>query len=85
MGSRSEARVFKETPLGDANGTTYTYEVPGFEEVLPSETYVTAPKAGRDMISLQPCIEDYGDYRTMGPKWCVRYVVQADRVALDPA
>ena len=71
--------------LGDANGTTYTYEVSGFKEVLPSETYVTAPKAGRDMISLQTCIEDYGDYWTMGPNWYVRYVVQADRVSVDPA
>ena len=71
--------------LGDANGTTYTYEVTGFKEVLPSETYVTAPEAGRDMISLQTCIEDYGDYWTMGPNWYVRYVVQADRVAVDPA
>ncbi|WP_166178790.1 class E sortase [Rubrobacter tropicus] len=71
--------------LGDSNGTTYTYEVTGFKEVLPSETYVTAPQAGRDMISLQTCIEDYGDYWTMGPNWYVRYVVQADRVAVDPA
>lgn len=47
----------------------------GFKEVLPSETYVTAPQAGRDMISLQTCIEDYGDYWTMGPNWYVRYVV----------
>ena len=71
--------------LGDANGTTYTYEVTGFKEVLPSETWVTSPKAGRDMISLQTCIEDYGDYWTMGPNWYVRYVVQADRVSVDPA
>ena len=71
--------------LGDANGTTYTYEVTGFKEVLPSETYVTAPQAGRDMISLQTCIQDYCDYWTMGPNWYVRYVVQADRVSVDPA
>ncbi len=32
------------------------------------------------MISLQTCIEDYGDYWTMGPNWYVRYVVRADRV-----
>ena len=71
--------------LYDANGTVYTYEVSGFTEVLPTETYVTAPQAGRDMISLQTCIEDYGDYWTMGPNWYVRYVVQADRVSVDPA
>ena len=71
--------------LYDANGTVYTYEVSGFAEVLPTETHVTAPQAGRDMISLQTCIEDYGDYWTMGPNWYVRYVVQADRVSVDPA
>ena len=71
--------------LYDANLTVYTYEVTGFKEVLPSENYVTAPQAGRDMISLQTCIEDYGDYWTMGPNWYVRYVVQADRVSVDPA
>jgi len=71
--------------LYDANGTVYTYEVSGFTEVLPTETYVTAPQAGRDMISLQTCIEDYGDYWTMGPNWYVRYVVQADRVSVDLA
>ena len=71
--------------LYDANGTVYTYEVSGFAEVLPSETWVTSPQAGRDMISLQTCIEDYGDYWTMGPNWYVRYVVQADRVAVDRA
>ena len=71
--------------LYDANLTVYTYEVTGFKEVLPSENYVTAPQEGRDMISLQTCIEDYGDYWTMGPNWYVRYVVQADRVSVDPA
>ena len=71
--------------LYDANGTVYTYEVSGFKEVLPTETYVTAPQVGRDMISLQTCIEDYGDYWTMGPNWYVRYVVEADRVSVDPA
>ena len=70
--------------LGDANGTTYTYKVTGFKEVSFAETWVTAPQAGRDMISLQTCIEDYGDYWTMGPDWPVRYIVQADRVDVDP-
>jgi len=71
--------------LYDANLTVYTYEVTGFKEVLPTENYVTAPQPGRDMISLQTCIEDYGDYWTMGPNWYVRYVVEADRVSVDPA
>ncbi len=71
--------------LGDANGTTYTYEVTGFVEVSPADTWITAPQAGRDMVSLQTCIENYGDYWTMGPNWYVRYIVQADRVSVDPA
>jgi sortase A len=71
--------------LGDVNGTTYTYEVTGFQEITPDETWVTTPKPGRDMVSLQTCIETYGDYWTMGPNWYVRYIVQADRVSVDVA
>ena len=71
--------------LGDVNGTTYTYKVSGFKEIAANETWVTAPQPGRDMISLQTCIENYGDYWTMGPNWYVRYVVQADRVSVTPA
>jgi sortase A len=71
--------------LYDANGTTYTYEVTEIFEVAPSETWVTSQVAGRNMISLQTCIENYGDYWTMGPNWYVRYVVRADRVAVTPA
>ena len=71
--------------LGDANGTTYTYEVTEIFEVAPTETWVTRQVAGRDMVSLQTCIETYGDYWTMGPNWSVRYIVRADRVAVTPA
>ena len=71
--------------LGDVNGTTYTYEVTGFKEITPDETWVTAPQPGRDMLSLQTCIENFGDYWTMGPNWYVRYIVQADRVSVDVA
>ena len=71
--------------LYDANGTTYTYEVTEIFEVAPNETWVTDPVAGREMVSLQTCIENYGDYWTMGPNWYVRYIVQADRVSVDPA
>jgi sortase A len=71
--------------LGDANGTTYTYKVTDFKEIAPNETWVTGPQDGRDMVSLQTCIENYGDYWTMGPNWYVRYIVQADRVSVTPA
>ena len=72
--------------LGDANGTTYTYKVSGFKEIAPNQAAeVTGPQDGRDMVSLQTCIENYGDYWTMGPNWYVRYIVQADRVSVTPA
>ena len=71
--------------LYDSNGTTYTYEVTEIFEVLPSETWVTNQEAGRDMVSLQTCIENYGDYWTMGPNWYVRYVVRADKVSVQTA
>jgi sortase A len=72
--------------LGDANGTTYTYKVSGFKEIAPNQARaVTGPQDGRDMVSLQTCIENYGDYWTMGPNWYVRYIVQAERVSVTPA
>jgi sortase A len=72
--------------LGDVSGTTYTYKVSGFKEIAPNQARkVTGPQNGRDMVSLQTCIENYGDYWTMGPHWYVRYIVQADRVSVTPA
>jgi sortase A len=71
--------------LGDVNGTTYTYRVSGLKEVAANDTSVTAPQPGRNMVSLQTCIENYGNYWTMGPNWYVRYIVQADRVSVDVA
>ena len=65
--------------LTDSNGTTYTYAVSEILEVSPADLSVTAP-TGDDVISLQTCIEDYGDYWTPGPNWFVRYVVRAERV-----
>jgi sortase A len=65
--------------LTDSNGTTYNYAVSEIFEVSPSELSVTAPTGG-DVVSLQTCIEDYGDYWTPGPNWFVRYVVRAERV-----
>ena len=71
--------------LTDANGTTYTYEVTELIEVDPGEVWVSEPEVGRDMISLQTCTEDYGDYWTMGPDWATRYVVRGDRVDVSHA
>ena len=65
--------------LTDSNGTTYTYAVSEIFEVLPTDLSMTAPTGG-DVVSLQTCIEDYGDYWTPGPNWFGRYVVRAERV-----
>ncbi len=65
--------------LSDSNGTTYTYAVSEIFEVLPTDLSVTAP-TGRDVVSLQTCIEDYGDYWTPGPNWYVRYIVRGTMV-----
>jgi hypothetical protein len=32
------------------------------------------------MVSLQTCIENFGDYCTEGLNWLVRYIVRVDRV-----
>jgi sortase A len=68
-----------EILLTDSNGTNYTYAVSEIFEVSPTDLSVTAPTGG-DVVSLQTCIEDYGDYWTPGPNWFVRYVVRAERV-----
>lgn len=69
-----------EVILEDSLGQRYTYRVSEVLEVSPTELSVTAPVAGRDMVSLQTCIENFGDYWTAGPNWFARYVVRADRV-----
>jgi len=69
-----------EILLTDSNGTTYTYAVSEILEVSTTDMSVTQPIAGRDVVSLQTCIENFGDYWTEGPNWLARYVVRADRV-----
>jgi sortase A len=70
--------------LTDDNGTVYAYAVTDFKEVLPTESWITNPVAGKNMVSLQTCIENYGDYWTPGPNWFVRFVVRAERVSVTP-
>ena len=65
--------------LTDSNGTTYTYAVSEILEVPINDLSVTGP-TGSDTVSLQTCIEDYGDYWTPGPNWSVRYVVRGTKV-----
>jgi len=72
-------QIGDEVFLTDANGKTYTYAVSEILEVPITDLSVTTP-VGRDVVSLQTCIEDYGDYWSEGPNWKVRYVVRADKV-----
>jgi sortase A len=65
--------------LEDSLGQTYTYQVSEILEVSPGDLSVTA-STGTDMVSLQTCIETYGDYWTPGPNWLARYIVRAQRV-----
>ena len=69
-----------EVTLTDSNGEVYNYKVSEVLEVTPQDTWVMSPIADRDVVSLQTCIENIGDYWTEGPNWFGRYVVRADRV-----
>lgn len=77
--------------LTDANGTTYSYHVTDIFAVDPTETWVTYPIPGEDMLTLQTCIESANDWWTLGPammgSWASldRLVVRAERVAVYPA
>jgi sortase A len=65
--------------LKDTNGVVYRYRVVEILIVDPSDTWVTAPVAGKHMISLQTCIEAPDDLYTLGPNWSTRFVVRAER------
>ncbi|HEX5914261.1 MAG TPA: class E sortase, partial [Rubrobacter sp.] len=65
--------------LTASDGKTYTYAVSEILEVSPTDLSVTAPTGG-DVVTLQTCIEDYGDYWTPGPNWYARYVVRGTMV-----
>jgi sortase A len=65
--------------LTDSNGHTYTYAVSDILEVPINDLSVTGP-TGTDTVSLQTCIENYGDYWTPGPNWNVRYIVRGTMV-----
>jgi LPXTG-site transpeptidase (sortase) family protein len=63
----------------DSLGQSYTYRVSEILEVYPTDLSVMAP-VGRDVVSLQTCIESFGDYWTPGPNWLARYIVRGERV-----
>jgi sortase A len=69
-----------EVILQDSLGQVYTYRVSEVLQVLPTDLTVTDPLPGRDVVSLQTCIENFGDFATLGPNWNVCLIVHADRV-----
>src|SRR5829696_5573292 len=69
-----------EFTLTDSLGQTYVYAVTEVLQVEPTDLAVTAP-TGSDTVSLQVCIENYGDFTTLGPNWNVRLIVRGVRVA----
>ena len=66
--------------LEDSNGQVYKYKVSEVLQVLPTDLSVMDPVGGRDMVSLQTCIENFDDFETLGPDWNVRLIVRGDRV-----
>ncbi|MDQ3965452.1 MAG: class E sortase [Actinomycetota bacterium] len=69
-----------EVILTDANGAVYRYLVSELLTVGPNDSWVTRPVEGRDVVSLQTCIEAPGDFFTLGPSWTARFIVRADRL-----
>lgn len=66
-----------EVILVASNGTRYTYAVFASFVVGPSDTYVTFPTPGKNIVSLQTC--------TPIPTFEERLVVQAELAAVAPA
>ena len=66
--------------LSDRAGSPHEYRVTEAIEVSPLDTWVVDPLPGREVVTLQTCIEDFGDQWGDGPDWLARYVVRADKV-----
>ncbi len=69
-----------EVTLTDSNGRSYEYRVAEASEVSPYDTWVANTVPGRDLGTLQTCIEDFGDPWGEGPDWAARYVVREERM-----
>jgi sortase A len=66
-----------EIYLTDANGTVYAYAVTEILTVTPQDNWVTEPIAGKDMVTLQTCVNP--------PYYDQRLVVRAERVDVQVA
>ena len=69
-----------EFTLSVSSGQVYRYRVSEILQLYPTEMWATEPVPGRDVVSLQTCIENFGDFATLGPNWNVRLIVRGDRV-----
>ena len=76
-----------EVALTDADGREHTYAVTEIFAVSPSDTWVTGPIPGRDVVTLQTCTESIEDWTTIGPRLMNsspdsgRLIVRADRLS----
>jgi sortase A len=70
-----------EMTLADANGTVYRYRVTEMLVVGPDDGWITKPVLGRQVVSLQTCVEAPGDFSTLGPNWAARFIARADRIS----
>jgi sortase A len=66
--------------LEDSLGRAYEYRVTEALQITPQDTWIKRPSEGKDVVSLQTCIETLGNIWTMGPNWMARYVIQAEKV-----
>lgn len=75
-----------EVFLQDTLGRVYQYRISDLRAVSPSDSWVTKPVAGKDVVSLQTCTETPEDWWTIGPGLfgggpeSGRLVAQAERV-----
>jgi sortase A len=67
--------------LEDSLGRAYEYRVTEALQITAQDTWIKRPTEGKDVVSLQTCIETLGNVWTMGPNWTARYVVQAEKVS----
>jgi sortase A len=75
-------QVGDDVYLADTLGRVYQYRVTESFQITPQDTWIKKPVDGKDVISLQTCIETIGDvWNEVGPNWTARYIVQAERVA----
>src|ERR687885_1053699 len=63
-------QVGDDVYLADTLGRVYQYRVTESFQITPQDTWIKKPVDGKDVISLQTCIETIGDvWNEVGPNW----------------